>query len=266
MTSGLKKLVRVALPRELLDAVWRHRATRPLQEIDLAVIRLILGCDLARLHDESYLERELLPALGLNGENLDELPSHLHAATAHGLRFWQYPVQFAPYLVHLASLAPRSYLEIGVRHGGTFVLTTEYLGRVTGLGRSVAVDLGAPPTILGYVSKGPGRTFLQLNSRAPDFTAFLCREGPFDVVFIDGDHSPEGVRRDVETVTPYARALVLHDIVSDVYPGPGAVWREMRAEQQDHYVFTEFVTQYDEVVERTGKRWMGIGVAVRLGP
>lgn len=261
MTSRIKKLVKEVLPRGLVEAAWRRRATLPLRAIDLAAVLPILDADLARLRDDAYLEHELLPALGLNGENLDELPTHLHPHTGHGLRFWQYPVQLAPYLLHLASLAPRSYLEIGVRHGGTFVLTAEFLTRVSGLERAVAVDLGSPPSILGYVSTDPRRTFLQVNSRAPEFAEFLRREGPFDVVFIDGDHSPEGVRHDIETIAPHARILVLHDIASDAYPGPGEAWRHLRARQQDRYEFAEFVTQYDEVVERTGRRWMGIGVA-----
>jgi len=264
--TGIKSACKAAVPGSLLEAVRRRRATAPLRAIDLTAVEPILATDLSLLGDVAYLEHQLLPLLGINGENLDELPRHLHAHTGHGLRYWQYPAQLAPYLLHLASLAPRSYLELGVRHGGTFVLTTEYLGRVCRLERSVAVDLGAPPSILEYVAREPGRSFLQVNSRAPEFAAFLEADGPFDIAFIDGDHSLEGVRRDVETMAPWARVLVLHDIASDDYPGPGAVWRQLRDEQKDRWDFAEFVTQYDDVIELTGKRWMGIGVASRRLP
>lgn len=258
-----KETVKAALPTPLLEAIRRRRATMPMRSIDLDAVAPLRDAPLERLRDADHLERELLPSLGLNDENPDQMPEHLRPQLGRGLRFWQYPSQFAPYLVHLASLQPRSYLELGVRHGGTFVVTTEYLSRTGPLERAVAVDLGRPPSVEQYVAQDDRLTFLQVNSRSPEFAAFLAEHGPFDVVLIDGDHSPEGVRSDVETVMPHARAMVLHDTTSDAWPGPGEVIAELREQHAGDYEFASFTAQYDDVVTRTGRRWMGIDVAVR---
>ncbi|MCU1283438.1 MAG: hypothetical protein JWM53_6984 [bacterium] len=92
--------------------------------IDLARVALIRQCPRAQLEQRSDVA-SLLCELGLNDEGLSELPPELHAQCG-GLRIWQYPTQFAPYLAQLARLRVRSYLEI-VRHGGSFVATAEYL-------------------------------------------------------------------------------------------------------------------------------------------
>lgn len=263
MAASLKDSVRAVLPRPLLEAIRRRRATMPMRPIDLAAVEPLRAAPLEHLKDSEYLEHELLPSLGLNDENPDQMPAHLRPHLGRGLRFWQYPAQFAPYLVFLSSLQPRSYLELGVRHGGTFVVTTEYLRRTGSLERSVAVDLGRPPSVERYVAQDPALTFLQVNSRSAEFVAFLAEHGPFDVVLVDGDHSPEGVRSDVETVLPHARAVVLHDTTSDAWPGPGEVLAELRERLAGGYDFASFTAQYDDVLQRTGRRWMGIDVLVR---
>jgi len=57
------------------------------------------------------------------------MPDELYQFCGRGLHYWQYPNQFSKYLVRLSQFKVESYLEIGVRHGGTFVITVEYLSR-----------------------------------------------------------------------------------------------------------------------------------------
>jgi precorrin-6B methylase 2 len=57
---------------------------------------------------------------------------------------WQYPNQFSKYLAELAAHPVDRYLEIGVRHGGTFVITVEYLSRFHPVREAIAVDLEGP--------------------------------------------------------------------------------------------------------------------------
>src|SRR5260370_701042 len=95
------------------------------EAIDLSRVALIRKCPRAELEQPSHVA-SLLLGLGLNDEGLNELPPELHAHCG-GLRIWQYPTQFGPYLAQLACLRVRSYLEIGIRHGGSFVATAEYL-------------------------------------------------------------------------------------------------------------------------------------------
>jgi len=74
----------------------------------------------------------LLPSFGMNGENVSELPKELSKNFNKGIRFWQYPNQFAPYLKQLSEYKINSYLEIGCRWGGTFILTNEFLNKING--------------------------------------------------------------------------------------------------------------------------------------
>ena len=77
------------------------------------------------IHDLTSQELEqLLPTFGMNDEILNEMPAEFSEHFGKGVKFWQYPNQFAPYLKHLSTLKIDSYLEVGCRWGGTFILTT----------------------------------------------------------------------------------------------------------------------------------------------
>ncbi len=119
---------------------WRMlRGLHP-TPIELERIALVRDRAPRELADAEQLAR-LLPALGLNDEGLHEFPAALHPHCGQGLRIWQYPIQFAPYLARLATLGVRSYLEIGIRHGGSFVATVEVLGRCHPLEAAWAIDI-----------------------------------------------------------------------------------------------------------------------------
>ena len=215
------------------------------------------------LENALYLERELLPRLGLNDEHLNEFPSSLYPYAGSGLLYWQYPNQFSKYLVELARHRVEHYLEIGVRHGGTFVTTVEYLSRFHPVRNAIAVDLGRPPGLVRYAKSRRGVTLMAADSQDKGFREFVHSRAPFDLVLIDGDHSEAGCRHDFETVAGHARIIVFHDIVSDVVPGVGAVWRETKAAYADRYRFLEFCDQYPELAMQA-QSYLGIGMAVAL--
>jgi predicted O-methyltransferase YrrM len=90
----------------------------------------------------------------------------------------------------------------------------------------------------------------------------------FDVAFIDGDHSYEGVKADYETYAPLVRPgglVALHDIVETSLPPQttgGAIevprfWRELGSEVRQR----EFICKSDD--RGWGGRWGGIGVVFR---
>ncbi|MER3498603.1 MAG: hypothetical protein C4308_08210 [Chitinophagaceae bacterium] len=51
------------------------------------------------------------------------------------------PNQFSKYLVKLSQYTIHSYFGIGVRHGGTFIITIEYLNRFNQIKKAIGVDI-----------------------------------------------------------------------------------------------------------------------------
>jgi hypothetical protein len=98
--------------------------------------------------DANYLENIFIPALGLNDESLHEQPPELSASFGKGLHIWQYPSQLAGYLVWLAknSAGIESYMEIGCRWGGTFILISEWIRKTGGRLRAVTCVDPIEPT------------------------------------------------------------------------------------------------------------------------
>ena len=93
-----------------------------------------------------------------------------------GLRIWQYPIQFGAYLHHLGQLDVRSYLDVGVRHGGAFVATIEYLRKVGALECAIGVDVIRAPKLEEYAAGTPGVEVARINSRSDQFDALLGTE------------------------------------------------------------------------------------------
>jgi Methyltransferase domain len=252
-----------AVPRLGLARALGHRLPEP---IDASPLRLIEDWPEDELTDPDRLA-ERLWELGVNEEITQVLPPERRAAAGEGLRFTQFPNQFGPYLVAVGGLGVRSYMEIGVDHGGTFLITTAYLSRFAELERATAVDRFEAPTLREH--PGPARTtdVLTADSTSRRVADYVAEYAPFDLVLIDGDHSEQGVRRDLELVRPHARAIALHDIVGVNTPGVRAVWRSLRAAHAGEYDFHEFTAQYPETAAALdGGTALGIGLAVRRGP
>jgi hypothetical protein len=215
--------------------------------MDLERVKYIRESSRDELQDCNYIE-QMMCKLGFNDELLWEQPEIVRANTG-GLKIWQYPNQFSKYLKFLSDKNITSYLEIGCRWGGTFVLTTEYLKKFNNLTESVAVDLIDSP-----VAEYTGGTFIKMNSMSQEFSEYIASK-QFDLVLIDGDHTYEGAKSDYLLVKDHAKIIVFHDITSVACPGVMKIWNEIKHE----YDFHEFTQQYHEVPSS----FLGIGVAVK---
>jgi len=226
----------------------------------LELKKIITETDQNKLTDPSFLEKELIPSLGLNDELLHEQPTELSNfyGKGLGLKIWQYPNQFSKYLNLLNTFKENinSYLEIGCRNGGTFALTCEYLSP---LSNAVAVDIiDATETIRAYTEETEWAQYKKIDSHSQEFYSFMD-DNFFDLILIDGDHSYEGVKQDAEATRIQSNIQVYHDIHSDACPGVKKYWEEIKSTKAGEYNFYEFIDQYDSVVGN----YLGIGVAVR---
>jgi predicted O-methyltransferase YrrM len=138
-----------------------------------------------------------------------------------GKRWPQYQGEIDPFIALLQSEGVASYLEIGCRYGDTLHAVGMALPEGS---RVVAVDL--PGGLTGFDDSA---TYLQravddLRANGYDANVFfgdshqasmqaLVRSlAPFDALFIDGDHTDEGVAADWKTYGPMARIVAFHDI------------------------------------------------------
>lgn len=229
--------------------------------MDLGRIEILDASTVDELKSSDYLE-SMIPRLGFNNEIIHEQPKVV-ADNPGGLLIWQYPNQFSKYLVFLHNLGIRSYIEIGCRWGGTFVLTAEYLKRFGALTAAVAVDIIRSP-VKEYCDRHACAKFMQVDSKSAEFAEFAATNF-FDLVFIDGDHGYEGVKSDYQTMKDRGRIFVFHDITSAACPGVVQFWNELKNTENGRYTFVEFSEQYDDVFEKTHNSYLGIGVALPRG-
>ncbi len=236
----------------------RELKTKQDFQLDLGRIELIKESSIEDLKRIEYLEK-LIPKLGLNKEVLIEQPE-IVKQNGGGLLIWQYPNQFSRYLSFLQKQEISSYLEIGCRWGGTFILTNEYLKKFGKIKKSLAIDIIDSP-VQKYCLKNNETEFWKADSKSDLFKNYM-ENNFFDLVLIDGDHSYAGVKNDYENTKNKAKIFVFHDIVNNAAEGVVKFWNELKKNKKD-YNFFEFKDQYDEVVRKTGNTFLGIGVAIK---
>ena len=91
------------------------------------------------------------------------------------------------------------------------------------------------------------------DSKSQEIVKAVSDLGPFDLVFIDGDHTYEGVREDWKNYAPLGRTVVLHDII-----------KPKEGERQELGVWKLWTEIHDEKQEYLGKdSKMGLGIVYR---
>lgn len=248
MNEGGRKLQR-------LPAGWKKLKRLGVSPIELARCDLIRRLDPSALRDPCRTER-LIQELGLNDEGIDEFPEHLHKHCGQGLRIWQFPNQFAPYLAALADLRIDSYLELGIRHGGSFVATVEILERFHPLRFAVGVDIIPCPSLVEYQRINPRARFVCVNTQSDAFRELIDRYDRIDLLFIDSLHEEQQLRAEFENLQEQANIVAFHDISSQTYPGVRKVWEEVK--RSGGFVCREFTNQYCADASH-----MGIGLAIK---
>jgi cephalosporin hydroxylase len=208
--------------------------------------------------DLSSIEATILKC-GLNNEFLNEQPPEFEEYYGKGLHMWQYPNQLAKFAKFISSFNVKSYMEIGCRFGGTFIFISEILKRNNPDIELYALDCIAPSNILKSYSEISNFLYFHCSSWDPRFIQAARKIAP-EMVFIDGDHSWEGVSMDYNTFKDIknTKYFVFHDVANFGCPGVVKMWNLMK-ENQD-FECHEFTDQYKSVA---GGPFLGIGLAIR---
>jgi cephalosporin hydroxylase len=201
----------------------------------------------------------IILSLGLNNEILHEQPPELAEYFGKGLKMWQYPNQLSKFANYIHNLNVSSYLEIGCRYGGTFIFNSEILSINNPQIKLFACDIIPMSTILTEYLTLRNFKYIHDSSTSSSFKDF-CKTQPIELVFIDGDHSYNGVKNDFEIFidSQETKYFVFHDISSDACPGVKQLWSEIKNDSR--FETLEFCDQYDSV----NGQYLGIGIATRL--
>lgn len=182
------------------------------------------------------------------------LLSNLRAAARHP-RAWQLARQsvvrrgaiqhvdeLTEFSAALLARPPRTVLEIGTAQGGVFWLLCRLAAPDATL---ISLDLpplqrhsgGAPVDIDLQAMRQPGQTVHAVHASSHDPATLetvrsLLAGRPLDLLFIDGDHTYDGVRQDYEMYAPLTRpggTIAFHDIVDTPWPECQVIrfWNEL---------------------------------------
>jgi cephalosporin hydroxylase len=216
--------------------------------------------------DEKYLEKFILENVGLNKESLGELAPELKEYFGTGLYIWQNPKQFTKYVSWLLKNAGncKSYVEIGSRWGGTFIVTCEVLHRISpNFKHATAADLINKTPFIERYEKIASECGVEVNyfkgsSTSVDFKNLLNKIRP-DITLIDGDHSIKGALADHMLIRQFSRIIVHHDICSDTCPESTLLWNSLK-QLESGMNFYEFNEQYSSLKGN----YFGIGVLINI--
>lgn len=130
-----------------------------------------------------------------------------------------------------AARKPRRILEIGAYVGGTLKLWCEAATPAL----AMVVDKDPPPGVdyWALAPKGTQVRVIQRDSRDAVVVETVRQAGPFDWVFIDGDHDYDCVLSDWENYGPQAApggVVLFHDIDERNGYGVHRVWRAIQAQ------------------------------------
>lgn len=184
-----------------------------------------------------------------------------------GERLAQRPSEFDRLLEFLNTRGVRRVLEIGTRHGDTL----HAFGQMVGQGGAVVgVDLPAGPWGHPDGQANTDRAIADLverfhveasviygDSKSAEVIAQARARGPFDFVFIDGDHSAEGVRADWRNYGALAPLIGFHDVDAGILP------KRKRARYGVPALFEELMDAFPTTRFNAPPRAMGIGVVHR---
>jgi predicted O-methyltransferase YrrM len=176
----------------------------------LSKLRIVTG--LERLRTDSGRSVSDLPPRGVTS-----YPSGINPAAIDVINqapAWLSPAERLLLYTLVYCLRPERYLEIGTFKGGSALIAAAAMEASANDGKLFCVE-PRPQISEDHWARIAARTTL-LQGFSPHILprAYEAAGGPFDFVFIDGDHTAKGVERDAEGVLPFVSEgayLLFHD-------------------------------------------------------
>lgn len=169
-----------------------------------------------------------------------------------GLEIQQVPEEYVEYLWFLKNNKFKNYLNVGIGKGGSFLVETfiqENLESSTAVDNSSYWQQDQKESIIEKIEWLKNNTTTAVEFHDADSNEWLinCNK-KFDIIFIDGDHSYEGVKADYINSLPLLEDngyMVFHDIASEGCPGVVKLWQDIK---------------HDDCLEFVYKTTCGIGI------
>lgn len=186
------------------------------------------------------------------------------------IRPMQIKEEFLELLKNFKRLNPRYILEIGTANGGTLFC---FCKLVRDDATIISIDLPEGPFGGGYPN---WKISIYQAFKKPNQKLYLLREdshqkealekvkeildgNQLDFLFIDGDHSFEGVKKDFEMYSPLVRKggiIAFHDIapngILELAGGVSRFWKEI---EKKNY--------YREIINNQNQEGFGIGILIK---
>ena len=201
-----------------------------------------------------------------NQNSLDDLVDFCFIVVAGSIRPAQVKDEILGLLKIVSRMKPRVILEIGTANGGTLFLFTR-----VALEDAIIISIDLPGGKFGggyrkwrellyksFILQGQKIHLLRTDSHKRETleqVGVILDGREIDFLFIDGDHSYEGVKKDFEMYSSLVKKggiIAFHDIV--VHPPEigcevSKFWTEIRGSHKS-----------EEIVKERSQNWAGIGV------
>jgi hypothetical protein len=203
----------------------------------------------------------LLRTKGLTGDcTLDGLLGFVFNDCAGLIKPAQVYSEISELLRFVNAMKPRVILEIGTAKGGTLFLFSRLVSEYATI---ISIDLGGYwswriPLYRSFILRSQNLYLLRMNSHKGETleqVKAILDGREIDFLFIDADHTYEGVKKDFEMYGPLVKKggiLAFHDIApcaSERGFGVGKLWEEIKP-RYNHL----------ELIEERHQNWAGIGI------